>query len=353
VLLIIGLLILYGLIRTVHPGEVAAAIRGATPGWVALGMLSSVGFIALRSWRWQIILAASVADAPLTDAAAVTAIGFAVNSVSPFKLGELLRIGAIAQRLRIGVGEASATVVLERILDVLALLVLAVGAALVSGQSSNGARVWGGLAALASVSVAAGIVAYVMVLNRERTMSIAAHLAARLPTRLRTPALNAADSILRGLALLRSPGRFMLAVIIFASLKMANAWERFVILRAGRLQGVKGPGLFWIVPILGLAAYFRSVSGELGPVTLFLAVTLFVITQAISVTPASVGTYEGLFVLVLGAFGAGPASVLTAAAVIAHVGGIVTLLLVGAVGALWLRVNRKPLPVGLQRSVPS
>ena len=43
---------------------------------------------------------------------------------------------------------------------------------------------------------------------------------------------------------------FVLAVVIFASLKMANAWERFVILRAGRLHGVKGPGLFWIVPIL-------------------------------------------------------------------------------------------------------
>jgi regulator of protease activity HflC (stomatin/prohibitin superfamily) len=43
---------------------------------------------------------------------------------------------------------------------------------------------------------------------------------------------------------------FVLAVLIFASLKMANAWERFVILRAGRLHGVKGPGLFLIVPIL-------------------------------------------------------------------------------------------------------
>lgn len=42
----------------------------------------------------------------------------------------------------------------------------------------------------------------------------------------------------------------VLAVLIFASLKMANAWERFVILRAGTLQGVKGPGLFWIIPIL-------------------------------------------------------------------------------------------------------
>lgn len=43
---------------------------------------------------------------------------------------------------------------------------------------------------------------------------------------------------------------FVLAVLIAASLKMANAWERFVILRAGRLQGVKGPGLFFIIPIL-------------------------------------------------------------------------------------------------------
>jgi regulator of protease activity HflC (stomatin/prohibitin superfamily) len=43
---------------------------------------------------------------------------------------------------------------------------------------------------------------------------------------------------------------FILAVLIFSSLKMANAWQKFVILRAGKLQGVKGPGLFAIVPIL-------------------------------------------------------------------------------------------------------
>src|SRR5262249_6366720 len=43
---------------------------------------------------------------------------------------------------------------------------------------------------------------------------------------------------------------FIIAVIIAASLKMANAWQKFVILRAGKLQGVKGPGLFLIVPIL-------------------------------------------------------------------------------------------------------
>src|SRR6266550_3918356 len=43
---------------------------------------------------------------------------------------------------------------------------------------------------------------------------------------------------------------FALAVIVFFSLKMANAWEKFVILRAGKLQSVKGPGLFLIIPVL-------------------------------------------------------------------------------------------------------
>jgi regulator of protease activity HflC (stomatin/prohibitin superfamily) len=40
------------------------------------------------------------------------------------------------------------------------------------------------------------------------------------------------------------------AIIVALSLKMANAWQKFVILRAGKLQGVKGPGLFLIFPII-------------------------------------------------------------------------------------------------------
>ena len=43
---------------------------------------------------------------------------------------------------------------------------------------------------------------------------------------------------------------FGAATIIAMSLKMANAWEKFVILRMGRLQSVKGAGLFAIIPVL-------------------------------------------------------------------------------------------------------
>jgi len=40
------------------------------------------------------------------------------------------------------------------------------------------------------------------------------------------------------------------AVLIGLSLKMANVWQKFVILRMGKLQSVRGAGLFAIVPLL-------------------------------------------------------------------------------------------------------
>jgi hypothetical protein len=43
---------------------------------------------------------------------------------------------------------------------------------------------------------------------------------------------------------------FLLAVLIAASLKMANVWQKFVILRVGKLQSVKGAGMFVIIPVL-------------------------------------------------------------------------------------------------------
>jgi regulator of protease activity HflC (stomatin/prohibitin superfamily) len=39
--------------------------------------------------------------------------------------------------------------------------------------------------------------------------------------------------------------------MLFA-LQIANEWEKAVVLRAGKFQGLRGPGLFWIVPILDL-----------------------------------------------------------------------------------------------------
>jgi regulator of protease activity HflC (stomatin/prohibitin superfamily) len=46
----------------------------------------------------------------------------------------------------------------------------------------------------------------------------------------------------------------IVAVLVLFSLKMANNWQRFVILRAGKLSSVKGPGLFMIIPVIDAVA---------------------------------------------------------------------------------------------------
>src|SRR6185312_12537625 len=42
----------------------------------------------------------------------------------------------------------------------------------------------------------------------------------------------------------------VIGVLVGLSAKVANVWEKFVILRLGKLQGVKGAGFFMIIPLL-------------------------------------------------------------------------------------------------------
>ncbi len=48
---------------------------------------------------------------------------------------------------------------------------------------------------------------------------------------------------------------FIVASIIANSVKIANQWDRVVVLRLGRFQKLAGPGLFFIIPIIDMVAY--------------------------------------------------------------------------------------------------
>ncbi|NMC84729.1 MAG: slipin family protein [Anaerolineaceae bacterium] len=53
--------------------------------------------------------------------------------------------------------------------------------------------------------------------------------------------------------------KFFLPVLLVAcyflfAIKMARQWEKAVVLRFGRMQGLRGPGIFWIVPIIDSVA---------------------------------------------------------------------------------------------------
>ena len=53
-----------------------------------------------------------------------------------------------------------------------------------------------------------------------------------------------------GWALVVFTGVMLFAFYVLFALKVADQWEKAVILRLGRFSGLRGPGLFWIVPVV-------------------------------------------------------------------------------------------------------
>jgi regulator of protease activity HflC (stomatin/prohibitin superfamily) len=45
-------------------------------------------------------------------------------------------------------------------------------------------------------------------------------------------------------------GLTIVGVIILFSLKIASQWEKAIVLRLGKFMGLRGPGLFWIIPLI-------------------------------------------------------------------------------------------------------
>jgi regulator of protease activity HflC (stomatin/prohibitin superfamily) len=43
---------------------------------------------------------------------------------------------------------------------------------------------------------------------------------------------------------------FLIGLYLLFALKVANQWEKAVVLRMGKFHGLKGPGVFWIIPII-------------------------------------------------------------------------------------------------------
>jgi len=47
---------------------------------------------------------------------------------------------------------------------------------------------------------------------------------------------------------------FLIALYLLFAIKVANQWEKAVVLRMGKFRGLKGPGVFWIIPIIDTIA---------------------------------------------------------------------------------------------------
>ncbi len=62
-----------------------------------------------------------------------------------------------------------------------------------------------------------------------------------------------------GDSLLIMASSFILAVAISYSVKVANQWQRVIVLRLGRFHALRGPGMFLIVPIIDTVPYWIDI----------------------------------------------------------------------------------------------
>src|SRR5689334_11847204 len=46
----------------------------------------------------------------------------------------------------------------------------------------------------------------------------------------------------------------VVSILELLALQVANAWERAVVLRAGKFQRLAGPGVFWMIPVIDRVA---------------------------------------------------------------------------------------------------
>jgi uncharacterized protein (TIRG00374 family) len=79
------------------------------------------GSLVARAFRWQALLT-PFAHTPFSDACSYTLIGYLVNNVLGLRLGEVVRAGLLGEKSHTSKSSVLATVVLERLLDVLSLL---------------------------------------------------------------------------------------------------------------------------------------------------------------------------------------------------------------------------------------
>jgi uncharacterized protein (TIRG00374 family) len=252
--LVVGLLGLF--LHNVNLRSVAAEILRARPYWLVLSLATMFANLAIRALRWQYLLE-PLGETSFGNAFRATAVGFAASSVLPARAGELIRPYFLARHERMSATGAFATVILERLLDLVTVLVLLAGFVFVFGQDiATGnptlfaAVKWAG--AIASVvSLAALAVLFILAGNPERLASAMQRFERAAPSAFAGMISRIVQKFARGLGTIRRPGRLLVALAWSFPLWLsidAGIWAVAVAFGFN----VPFTGSFLIVPLLTL-----------------------------------------------------------------------------------------------------
>jgi glycosyltransferase 2 family protein len=214
-ILALGLLGLF--FRGVDWTALRAAFRSADPWFLAGVVVATLVTYVARAWRWGYLLA-PLARVPFLRLFSVTLVGFMSGLIVP-RAGEVVRPYLVARHHALKTSAAFASIILERLVDLITVLalfflylyVLPHPAAQAKGPLMGALRLGG---ALAAVGVAA-ILALLFALHAraDRVMALIDRVLFRLPARLAAPASRALRSFASGLAVLQASPSHLLAIL--------------------------------------------------------------------------------------------------------------------------------------------
>jgi glycosyltransferase 2 family protein len=187
---------LYFATRGTDWSSVGRVLAQAKLGWMLVAAAFAVTAIVVRAQRWRVLLR-PVADVPLGASFSATAIGFGATAVLPLRLGEIVRPALLARRVGIGIGPALSSVVLERIFDLLFVILCFLALSMVRTLDPNVQR-----AAIVLGSGAAVVFVAMLVAVRRRAFAerLVAGMLGILPVRLRDALSPIVTGLFDGLA---------------------------------------------------------------------------------------------------------------------------------------------------------
>jgi glycosyltransferase 2 family protein len=290
----------YLAVRHVQWSDAWSAFRSSTPWWLLPALAALAVAVGLRAIRWQALFAPERRP-PLAATTRALLVGYFFNNVLPARAGEAARVVALHRSSGTPRAELAATVVVERIFDVLSLVVLFF---LVSPWLPHVS--WAASAAVVGVAVAGAcllLVAAVALWN-EKPFRLLLRPLTLLPFLAEERLGRAALNLTHGLAAVRRP-RVALAAFAWTMLSwLALAFSA------------------WLV-LLGFDSDLSPLAGVLVVVAINLALIL-------PSGPAAVGVFEAATVVALSAFDVRTSTALSAALVL-HLLNLVPYLAAGGV----------------------
>jgi uncharacterized protein (TIRG00374 family) len=263
--------------RGVDWAALGQALRGARPLPLGGLVVVTVGLYAVRAWRWGNLLA-PLGRVGYADLFSATMVGFASGLLVP-RAGELLRPWLVSRRYPIPTSAGFATIILERLIDLITVLVLfalylfvlPAPRAQVQGPAMDLAK-WLGVAGAGAALVA---LAFLLALhaNADRVVGAIERLLARAPRWLAEPLGRILHAFSGGLAVLRAPAPH-LAKIAVQSLAI------------------------WLLIALGFYLNHLAFRIDLPFHATFLLIAFLVVGVAIP-TPGMVGGFHAFYLLAL------------------------------------------------------